>query len=74
LRAQAPDGPFDVVLCRNVAFTYFEDALQLRVAQVLASALRPGGLLVIGAGEALPRSSLGLLPEAPCFYRRAPEV
>jgi chemotaxis protein methyltransferase CheR len=70
LRAETPDGPFDVVLCRNVAFTYFAEALQRRVAQALASALRPGGLLVVGAGEVLPEGSLGLVAETPCFYQR----
>jgi chemotaxis protein methyltransferase CheR len=46
----APPGRFDVVLCRNVLL-YFSSPLRRRVFQTLASALRPGGVLVLGAGE-----------------------
>ena len=31
LRSQAPPGPFDIILCRNLASTYFAPALQQRV-------------------------------------------
>jgi hypothetical protein len=27
-----PDGPFDLVLCRNLAFTYFDEPVQHQVA------------------------------------------
>lgn len=54
VRRQAPDGPFDLVLCRNLAFTYFDLALQRLVAAKLAAALRPGGALVLGSHERLP--------------------
>jgi chemotaxis protein methyltransferase CheR len=47
-------GEFDVVLCRNVLI-YFSDATVVRVAQSLAEALRPGGVLVVGAAESLLR-------------------
>jgi chemotaxis protein methyltransferase CheR len=61
LRRERPPGRFDMVLCRNLAFTYFDDALQLTVAARIADALIPGGALVVGAHEAPPRS-VGLLP------------
>lgn len=54
LRATAPDGPFDLVLCRNLAFTYFADDGQRAVASRIAGVLRPGGALVLGAHETLP--------------------
>lgn len=54
VRTPPPDGPFDLVLCRNLAFTYFDEALQRAVAAALRAALRPGGVLVIGAREQLP--------------------
>lgn len=53
-REAAPDGPFDLLLCRNLAFTYYESSLQLEVARRLAAVLRPGGALVLGAHEQLP--------------------
>lgn len=54
LRREAPAGPFDLVLCRNVAFTYFDAPLQRDVLARIESVLAPGGELVIGKGEKLP--------------------
>lgn len=61
-----PEGPFDLVLCRNLALTYFEPRLQMRVTRNLAARLRPGGYLVIGAHEALPAGLAGFLPLPDC--------
>jgi chemotaxis protein methyltransferase CheR len=54
LRDEAPAGPFELVLCRNVAFTYFDVPVQREVLARIHSVLAPGGELVIGKGEALP--------------------
>src|SRR3990170_4508418 len=54
LPADLPAGPFDLVLCRNLAFTYFDDELQRATLARLAARLRGGGALVIGRHEALP--------------------
>lgn len=43
-------GRFDLILCRNVLL-YFAAPVRQRVLASLASALRPGGLLMLGAGE-----------------------
>jgi chemotaxis protein methyltransferase CheR len=70
-----PPGPFDLVLCRNVAFTYLAPARQRAVLGGLAAALRPGGALVIGLHEALPRDrapGFEPWPGARGAYRRAP--
>ncbi|KQS01581.1 chemotaxis protein CheR [Sphingomonas sp. Leaf357] len=45
-----PVGKFDVVLCRNVLL-YLSPTLRRQVLDRLASVMRPGGLLVLGAGE-----------------------
>ena len=45
-----PMGRFDVILCRNVLL-YFSLDLRRKVLARLAEALRPDGLLVLGAGE-----------------------
>ena len=71
LRVEAPDGPFDLVLCRNLAFTYFEPALQRRVAERLVARLAPGGTLVLGRGEALPDALPGVTATGPWMYARA---
>lgn len=67
-----PDGPFQLVACRNVAFTYFAPELQRRVLEALAARLVPGGVLVLGKGEALPEDAQGFAPEAEGLplYRR----
>lgn len=45
-----PTGRFDVILCRNVLL-YLNPALRGQVLDRLATVIRPGGLLVLGAGE-----------------------
>lgn len=51
LAADAPPaGGFDLVFCRNVML-YFAPAQRRAVFDSLAASLRPGGLLVLGAGE-----------------------
>ena len=54
IRTAPPDGPFDLVLCRNLVFTYFDDSLQRAVARGIAERMRPGAALVIGKHEQLP--------------------
>lgn len=46
----APAGRFDVILCRNVLL-YLSPAHRADVFVKLAAAMRPGGTLVLGAGE-----------------------
>lgn len=53
LRREWPPGPFHVIACRNVAFTYFDEPTQGRVLAELLARLRPEGYLVIGAEESL---------------------
>jgi chemotaxis protein methyltransferase CheR len=52
-------GKFALVACRNLAFTYFREDLQHEVLMHLAGALQPGGFLLIGAHERLPRDARG---------------
>jgi chemotaxis protein methyltransferase CheR len=47
---RSPPGPFDAVYCRNVLF-YLTPALRTQVLDKIADVMRPGGLLVLGAGE-----------------------
>jgi chemotaxis protein methyltransferase CheR len=54
VRDDPPAGPFDLVLCRNLAFTYFGGELQQAVALRLRQSLRKGGVLVVGIHETPP--------------------
>ncbi len=72
LRQRMPEGPFHLVLCRNVAFTYFARPLQLALLGRLLERLVPGGLLATGAHESLPEGATGLVRAAgalPLFRR-----
>ena len=51
IREEMPHGVFDLILCRHLAFTYFEDALQIKTLGEIVSRLRPSGILVTGKQE-----------------------
>ncbi|MBX9815694.1 MAG: chemotaxis protein CheR [Proteobacteria bacterium SG_bin5] len=58
-----PPGRFDIILCRNVML-YLSPALRRAVLDRLALAMRPGGLLVLGAGETVIGQSDAFVPSA----------
>ena len=62
IRHSMPECRFDLILCRNLVFTYFDEALQCRIAEQLRERLRPGGFLVVGSHEALAADLGGLDP------------
>ncbi len=49
-----PLSEMDIVLCRNVAFTYFSRSSQVEVLKKIFESLRDGGYMVIGKEESLP--------------------
>ena len=73
LLSDPPPGVFDLILCRNAAFTYFAFPNRFAVAGAIASALPPGGALVLGRTEKLPPgASAWFAPAYPTgnIYRR----
>jgi chemotaxis protein methyltransferase CheR len=58
---EPPAGRFDLILCRNVLI-YFAPDLRQRVFARLADALRPDGLIVLGAGETVIGQTEALVP------------
>jgi chemotaxis protein methyltransferase CheR len=72
LRRDLPEGPFHLILCRNVAFTYFDEPLQRRTAARLAERCATGGALVVGIHEQVPDGAADFRPwnAAPGVYRR----
>jgi chemotaxis protein methyltransferase CheR len=74
IRQESPPGSFHLVACRNLAFTYFAEALQRQVAARLAAALVPGGYLLIGAKESLPAGQdlFVPLPGRPGIFKKRP--
>ncbi|MGE5240077.1 MAG: CheR family methyltransferase [Bacteroidota bacterium] len=57
IRHALPPDRFHLILCRNLAFTYFDEGLQRRTLERLLTRLAPGGVLVIGRREQLPAVS-----------------
>ena len=54
IRNSLPDRAFDLILCRNLVFTYFTQKHQLDFLDRLQTILKPDSHLVIGANEQLP--------------------
>ena len=69
LRRTAPPGPFHLILCRNLAFTYFDEEQQRAVLSRLRQRLSPDGRLVIGSHERLPADGSEWIAEARAIYR-----
>ncbi len=61
IRSEAPAGPFDLILCRNLVFTYFDADTQVRCLQRLLANLSPHGWLATGSHEADPAAGSSLL-------------
>jgi chemotaxis protein methyltransferase CheR len=73
LRREQPSGPFDLVLCRNLAFTYFDESMQRRVLAQLTQKIPTNAFLVVGKHETVPSGA----PFVSCasglgVYRRTP--
>jgi len=71
IRGPAPEGPFDLVVCRNLVFTYFDAARQVAALDAVRSVLTPVGFLIIGIHETLPPNARDLQPyqSIPGVYR-----
>jgi chemotaxis protein methyltransferase CheR len=61
LRTTMPERQFDLILCRNLAFTYFETPTQHEILARLLAHLAPGGALTIGQREVLPAGTTRLM-------------
>jgi chemotaxis protein methyltransferase CheR len=75
VRRQLPEGPFDLVLCRNLVLTYFDEALQVEVMNRVAATVMPSGALVIGCHERLPVLDIAFqrwAPNLPIYRRMEP--
>ncbi|MCP4723857.1 MAG: chemotaxis protein CheR, partial [bacterium] len=69
-RKDLPEGCFDLILCRNLVFTYFSEEIQRTILSMLLSNLRSGGYLVTGAHEKLPEIDHNLRQSGKCIYRK----
>ena len=64
------EAGFDLIVCRNVAI-YFTEEAKMRLNQQFCQSLSPGGILFVGGTEAIARArELGLTTLGHCFYRK----
>ncbi len=73
IRSEFPEGTFSLILCRNLLFTYFVEDLQFEVLERIIKKLAPGGILVVGIHESLPRGVTAVVPydRMVAIYRKA---
>jgi len=62
VRQTVPEGRFDLILCRNLVLTYFDEVQQRSVLPKLIGRLFPSGAFVTGVHERLPEGWTGLKP------------
>jgi len=72
IRNEQPNTTFDLILCRNLVYTYFSRELQDEITGQIVQRLKSGGFLVIGAHEKLSATLPGLIPWQPgqTIYRK----
>ena len=51
IRKEQPTGTFDLILCRNLVATYFDEDLQKKVLASITSKLTSQGFLILGKNE-----------------------
>lgn len=62
IRGPVPATALQLILCRNLVYTYFNEGLQREITQRLVDTLQPGGLFVVGSHETLPGDVPGFVP------------
>jgi chemotaxis protein methyltransferase CheR len=56
VRLGLPEKTYDLVFCRNLVFTYYDEALQARLLDTISAVIKADGVLVIGIHEDLPKT------------------
>lgn len=72
IRKDLPEGLFDLILCRNLVFTYFQEDLQRDTFHRMMTKLKPGGIFIVGIHESVPSGQDILIPSGKCFYVKKP--
>ena len=62
IRQEAPNEQFHLILCRNLAFTYFNTRLQHEIVRRIYDKLFPEGVVIVGVHEYLPSGAEGFSP------------
>jgi chemotaxis protein methyltransferase CheR len=70
IRKNLPVGEFDLILCRNLVFTYYQDDLQQEIFYRMMTKLKPGGFFIVGIHESIPEGQNILIPFGKCIYKK----
>ena len=70
IRYDLPDGAFELILCRNLVFTYFQEDLQHETFRRIMTKLKPGGYFITGIHEFIPERQNILVPFKKCIYNK----
>jgi len=70
IRKDMPEGEFELILCRNLVFTYFQDELQREIFNRMMTKLKPGGFFIVGIHESIPGGQNILVPLGKCTYKK----
>jgi len=65
IRRDMPAGPFHLILCRYLAFTYFDAPLQHGIAERLLTRTMANGFVALGKHESWPMNVPGLVEARP---------
>jgi chemotaxis protein methyltransferase CheR len=72
IRMDMPEGEFELILCRNLVFTYFQDDLQQETFDRMMTKLIPGGFFIVGIHESIPEGQDILVPYGKSIYMKEP--
>jgi chemotaxis protein methyltransferase CheR len=72
IRKDMPEGEFELILCRNLVFTYYEEYLQQDILKRMIKKLIPGGFFIVGIHETIPEGQNILIPFGKCIYIKNP--
>lgn len=54
IRTEMPEGPFDIIFCKNLVAMYFEEQLAVKLFDKIAGRMRSGAFLFLGNHEEIP--------------------
>lgn len=73
LQSATQFGPFDLIACRNV-LTSFDGPTRLEAVSLIAAALAPDGVLILGQNESLPDGARGFVRTAAGYAKATSAV
>lgn len=58
IRKELPDGPFDIVFCKNLVAMYFSKEMAIRIFRQISEVMRTGSYLLLGNHETIAHEEI----------------